>query len=57
MACCLCRLCKAKQTEFFLEVLPDIVRYVNYWRHKWVVWSVFGAVEAFFDAHGVVMDE
>jgi len=47
------RLQSAPQEPFFNEMLPEIVKYVNYFRDKWATWGVEGAVDTFFKAHGV----
>lgn len=48
-----CRLQLTARNDFYMEVLPDIVRYVKYWQGKWAACGVEGAVEYFFSAHGV----
>ena len=47
------RLQLATQSQFFNDVLPDIVKYVEYWKKHWARWGVEIIVATFYNAHGV----
>ena len=54
---CSDRLSRAPRTAFLLEVLPDIVRYITYWKPKWVEWVVQDLVMEFCAAHDIALDD
>lgn len=56
VATCCGRLSQAERTDFLVDVLPDIVHYVKYWRHKWAEWAVHDVVMEFCTMHNVSMD-
>jgi hypothetical protein len=57
MVACYDRLSRAPRTAFLLEVLPDIVRYIMYWKPKWEEWVLLDSVNDFCTAHDVVLEK
>jgi hypothetical protein len=42
-----------EDNDFFTKVLPDIARYVRYWRESWVAWGVEDAAQGFLSKYRV----